>query len=75
MSRSIELEKAQSQLGVLVREVMAGDEVTITQDQSPVAKLVPVSEKKKRRIGTAAGMVQIKEGFKDIPEGFEDLVP
>ncbi len=73
----IDLKKAQSDLPKLIREVMSGDEVTITLEREPVVKLVPIppGPTGPRRIGTAKGMVRIHKGFKELPEGFEELVP
>ena len=45
-------------------------------DDRPALRLTPFRKKKySRRLGTAEGQVVIKEGFKDIPEGFEEYMP
>jgi len=76
VTQSIDLTSGNPDLMDLVRKVMKGREITITLEDAPVAKMVPVkSTKRRRKIGSARGRVHIKEGFKDIPEGFEDLVP
>jgi prevent-host-death family protein len=56
---SITLQEAQSRLGELIDQLRPGDEVVITRDQRPVARLTsadrpsPIS----RRLGTMKGMV------------------
>lgn len=40
MSTTITIDEAQSRLKELIRELAPGDEIVITEDQKPVAKLV-----------------------------------
>jgi prevent-host-death family protein len=56
---TVTMEEAQAQLPELIDRVSSGDEVIITRDQRPVARLVPnlPTEKKVRRSGTMKGTV------------------
>jgi len=76
MLQQIQLGYAESNFTELVRKSLAGDEFVIMIDDRPALRLIPFRKKKySRRLGTAEGQVVIKEGFKDIPEGFEEYVP
>jgi len=45
-------------------------------DDRPALRLPPFRKRKySRRLGTAEGQVVIKEGFSEIPEGFEEYMP
>jgi prevent-host-death family protein len=74
MSTTITLEEAQSKLGELVRTLTLGDEIVITQDQEPVAKLVGQrpSERKQPILGNCKGMITLAveddEHLKDFAE-------
>ena len=74
MSTTITLEEAQSKLGELVRTLALGDEIVITQDQEPVAKLVGQrpSERKQPIPGNCKGMITLAveddEHLKDFAE-------
>jgi antitoxin (DNA-binding transcriptional repressor) of toxin-antitoxin stability system len=59
MSTSITLEQAQATLKELISGLAAGEEVVITDNQQPVAKLVamPEPKRKPRQPGTLRGTV------------------
>ena len=44
MERQIDIGEAENHLGDLIRDVAAGESVTVTEDGRPVARLVPVEE-------------------------------
>lgn len=62
---------AKTHFSKLVRSVEAGEEVVIQRDGTPVAKLVPF-EASPRKFGALSGEVRTRDGFEDIPAGFED---
>jgi antitoxin (DNA-binding transcriptional repressor) of toxin-antitoxin stability system len=75
MSTTVTLEEAQARLPQLVAGLAGGDEVIITQDQQPVAKLVGHNQpgRKRRKAGSAKGKLVIvredEEHLKDF-EGY-----
>lgn len=74
----ITLEEAATRLPELIREANAGEEVVLTENNLPVAKLVtlPLEEPKPRaRRGSMKGSIlYMAPDFDDTPEGFEDYV-
>jgi antitoxin (DNA-binding transcriptional repressor) of toxin-antitoxin stability system len=76
MMQQIQLKEAESNFTELIRKSLAGDEFVIMIDGKPALRLTPFMKKKySRRLGTARGQVVMKEGFKEIPEGFEEYMP
>jgi prevent-host-death family protein len=64
---TIDIHEAQKHLLELLDLVNAGNEVTVTQAQKPVMRLVPAGNGEKRRIaGLHAGMGWISDDF-DAP--------
>lgn len=63
----INIYAAKSQLSQLIRRVADGEEVVITRNGEPVARLVPVVRPvTTRKLGTLAGTMRIGEDF-DAP--------
>ncbi|MDZ7344436.1 MAG: DUF2281 domain-containing protein [candidate division KSB1 bacterium] len=59
---------------------MNGEEIFITQNQKPIAKLVAISTerpKSKRRIkaGSAKGLIKIADDFDEPLEDFREYMP
>lgn len=76
MIRQIQLEEAEKKLKAIIHSALEGDEITITVDDEPVVKIVPIGEGlKNRKLGTAKGQVVIKPDFKEIPHEFEAYIP
>ena len=68
--------EAKSTLSQLLRRVAAGDEVTITRGGEPLARLVPVAPRVKRRFGQDRGMFEVPDDFnaplpEDLQQAFE----
>lgn len=70
----------QAQLPELVAAVEAGEEVMITRDGQPVARLLPaqttmavVPMKRPRKAGSARGLFRVPDDF-DAPLDFRDFV-
>ncbi len=74
MLQKIQLEDVNSDFRELVESSVRGNEIVIMKDNEPIAKIIPFPKKFRRRLGTAKGQVIIREGFKDIPESFEDYI-
>ncbi len=72
---TITIQEAQATLSDLIRGLAAGDEVLITEDDRPVAKLIPTAPERARRVpqfGTLAGTVLSMEQFDDPLDEFEE---
>lgn len=67
---TITLQEATDNLGVVLRRALAGEEVIITRDESPVVRVSPVATPVARREpGGAEGRIIIHEDFDDpLPE-------
>jgi len=66
--------EATAQLSELTRRAMAGEEIIIARDNSPLVRLVPVRlPKRPRQPGSGKGqLLWVAPDFDAIPEGFED---
>jgi prevent-host-death family protein len=74
-STYIELEQAAGRFAELVAQVGDGDEVVITRDHQPVAKLVAVEQPvAKRALGTARGLITIADDFDAPLEEFKEYM-
>ena len=57
MSASISVEKAQATLKELIGKLVPGEELVITDNQRPVAKLIATPQLAERKLGTLKGTV------------------
>ena len=66
----VTIHAAKTNLSKLIEKVEAGEEVIIARGKRPVARLVPVAERKpKRRFGAMRGKVWVgPEFFEPLPE-------
>jgi prevent-host-death family protein len=74
---TITLQEAQATLGDLIHRLTPGEELVITENDRPVARLVPVPPeppKKQRQLGTMRGTVLSMEHFDDPLEDFEEYM-
>ncbi|MFE1748831.1 type II toxin-antitoxin system Phd/YefM family antitoxin [Coleofasciculus sp. H7-2] len=73
--QQIDLAEASKYLPNLIEAALRGEEVTISKDNQPVVKLVPVSPVKRRRqAGSAKGLVTISDDFDETLEDFKDYM-
>ncbi len=75
---TVSLAEAQLHLAELIAKVVAGEDILITQDQKPVARLTPVTEQKKlpRRPGSLRGTVlYMAPDFNAPLEEFKEYMP
>lgn len=75
--QQINLDQASKHLPELIEAAIKGEEIIITKDDQPVAKLVPVPPVKKRRpakAGSAKGLVTIADDFDEPLEDFKDYM-
>ena len=66
----VNVHQAKTQLSKLLARVSAGEEIVIARAGKPVAKLVPVTQEKKRRV---LGMDADKKFW--IADDFDDPLP
>jgi prevent-host-death family protein len=70
-TRHVDIDTAQQQLLQLVEEALRGDEVIITRDDDPVARLVPFKARTRRGFGSAKDVIRyIADDFDETPEDF-----
>ena len=71
----VNIHEAKTHLSKLLERVALGEEVIIAKAGKPVAKLVSISTKpKKRIIGSAKGEFVVPDDFDDpLPKEIEDL--
>jgi prevent-host-death family protein len=67
---SVTIDEAEKRLSKLIEQVESGEEVIITRDHKPVARLVPyVQELPKRGFGSMRGKASLDESFwEPLPE-------
>ena len=69
--QNIDINQAKKRLPELVEKIISGDEIIITKAGQPIAKLIGIPKReKKRQFGTAKGLIKISDDF-DKP--LEDL--
>jgi prevent-host-death family protein len=71
----VNIHEAKTHLSKLLERVALGEEVIIAKAGKPVAKLVPVNTRPKRRLlGSAKGEFVVPDDFNDpLPKEIEDL--
>jgi len=71
----VNMHEAKTNLSRLIQQVIDGEEVVIAKDHHPVVKLVLLEERKpQRRLGTAAGLIQIAHDYTEPVEELEDYL-
>lgn len=70
--QQINIAEASKHLHDLIEAALTGEEIVITKDERPVVKLVPV--KRRRRAGSAKGLITISEDFDEPLEDFKDYM-
>ena len=72
----VTIEEAVLRLADLITETPAGEEIILTRNSLPIAKLIPLPERPKPRRGSGRGYIRhIAEDFDATPEGFEEYMP
>jgi prevent-host-death family protein len=62
--RAIDLSHAKSQLPELVRQAARGEDVILTEDGEPVAKIIPIARALgPREFGSAKGLIRMSDDF------------
>ncbi|HEX8922047.1 MAG TPA: type II toxin-antitoxin system prevent-host-death family antitoxin [Pyrinomonadaceae bacterium] len=64
MTQTVNVEEAKNQLHDLLALALAGNEIIITKDGKPLARLVPVTSRGKQRVaGLNRGTLWVSEDF------------
>jgi prevent-host-death family protein len=70
----VNIHEAKTHFSRLLERVAMGEEVVIAKAGTPVAKLVPLSTKPKKRVlGSAKGEFVVPDDFNDPDPDIEDL--
>lgn len=72
MTVTVNTHEAKTTLSRLLALVEAGEEVIIARAGKPVARLVGIEPKGRRRLGTSAGKIHVQPGW-DAPMTDEEL--
>lgn len=72
MTQTVNVEEAKNQLQDLLALALAGNEIIITKDGKPLARLVPVNPQGKKRVaGLNRGALWVSEDFDEsLPDDF-----
>lgn len=71
----IDFAKAQECFPALMELAAAGEEVIIAKDQQPFVKLVAINKhKKRRRFGSAKGLIKMADDFTQPLEDFREYM-
>jgi len=73
---TVSLQEAQAKLSDLIHCLMPGDEIVITENNQPVARLVPATVQPRRKLGTMQGTVTYMAPDFDAPlDEFKEYMP
>ena len=71
---TINIHAAKTNFSKLLARVATGEEIVIAKAGKPVAKLVPIQEKRgERPLGIDKGKIWMAPDFDELPEDFLDL--
>lgn len=77
MTAEINIHEAKTHLSKILHRVMAGEEIIISKSGVPVARIVPIVQKVKKRVaGSARGKIRMESDFDaplpdDVLDAFE----
>ena len=76
MGTTVSIVDAQARLTQLIHQLAPGDEIIITENQQPVAKLVSQAKPLQRREpGRCKGMITLLVEDEEHLEGFKEYMP
>lgn len=74
-SKAVDLKQAQGRLEELVDDAVRGEEVVLTHEGQPVAKIIPITRRvARRRFGSAKGLIHMREDFDEPLEDFREYM-
>jgi prevent-host-death family protein len=69
--KSVEVDEAQTSLKELVALVVEGTEIVLTEDDNPLARIVPVAPTRRRKAGLHLGAIWTSDDFDEpLPDEF-----
>ncbi len=72
---NVDIVKAENCLPDLIAQSIGGKEIVITRSGKPLVKLVALTgQKRKRRFGSAKGLIKISDDFDEPLDDFRDYV-
>ena len=72
----VTIHEAKTNLSKLIQRALQGEEVVIARGRRPLVKLVVLDEvKAQRRLGSAAGQIELAEDFDAPLDAFSDYRP
>jgi prevent-host-death family protein len=72
MPSTYNMHEAKTQLSKLAERASHGEEIVIARNGTPVARLMPVAERKPRKLGLWKGRVVIGDDFDDpLPDDIQ----
>jgi prevent-host-death family protein len=73
--RTVDVGHAQSRLPELIRQAARGEDVILTQEGEPVARIIPITRARgPREFGSAKGLIHMAEDFDAPLEDFGDYM-
>lgn len=76
MATIVTIDEAQANLAEIIHQLAAGDEIIITENQQPVAKLlIPPKPVKRRQPGRCKGMITLLVEDDEHLDGFKEYMP
>lgn len=66
MPASVNIYDAKTQLSQLIKRVEQGEEIVISRHGRPVARLVPLAQRRDRTPGLFAGQIRIADDFDEF---------
>jgi len=73
VKKIIDIQEAESHLSELLKEVLEGGEVIISQNEEPVAELKKIEKSNKRELGTLKGKLVVHGDFSDADKQIEEM--
>ncbi len=71
----VNIHEAKTNLSKLIQKVIDGEEVIIAKGNKPVVKLIQLdTPKPERKLGTAAGLIEIADDFDSPIEDFAEYM-
>jgi len=76
MSHTISIQQASGQLGELVRSLGPNDEIVLTDNNQPIARIIPSAVGERRQAGLWKGKLEVIDDDDDvILDHFRDYLP
>jgi prevent-host-death family protein len=68
----IDVHEARDRLPVLIERARRGEDVVLTEDDRPLARLVAARDSKRRKPGSAEGLIQMSDDFDEPLDDFDE---